>query len=118
MGGESISFQMTKVIESRRPGLDSVEGSVCEWEFTSAYNDLQLIYFLSSIGDTAKQSAHARPSQTIFDVKRLLGRCYDSELYEDIRHWPFKVVNNYGRPAVEVLVQGREKIFVRLDIGG
>ncbi|KAG8765810.1 ATPase with role in protein import into the ER [Ceratobasidium sp. 428] len=69
------------------------------------------------IGDTAKQAFHSIPSQTIFAAKRLLGRDYDDDqLHEDIRHWPFKVVNRNGRPAVEVIFRGSPKIFTPQEI--
>ncbi|KAG8773330.1 ATPase with role in protein import into the ER [Ceratobasidium sp. 428] len=65
------------------------------------------------IGDTAKQAFHKIPSQTIFDAKRLIGRRYDDvSLQEDIRHWPFKVVNNNGLPGVEIAFHGSPKIFI------
>ncbi|KAG8723646.1 ATPase with role in protein import into the ER [Ceratobasidium sp. 395] len=57
------------------------------------------------------------PSQTIFDAKRLLGRRFkDVQLQEDIRHWPFKVINNNGRPAVEVFIHGFPKVFTPQEI--
>ncbi|KAG8696991.1 ATPase with role in protein import into the ER [Ceratobasidium sp. 394] len=69
------------------------------------------------IGDTAKQAFHTIPSQTVFDAKRLLGRHYDDiQLREDIRHWPFKVVNRHGRPAVEVMFQGSMRVFIPQEI--
>ncbi|KAG8786172.1 ATPase with role in protein import into the ER [Ceratobasidium sp. 428] len=69
------------------------------------------------IGDTAKQAFHTNPSQTVFDAKRLIGRRYDDgQLQEDIRHWPFRVVSNRGRPAVEVFFQGSLKIFTPQEI--
>ncbi|KAG9098839.1 ATPase with role in protein import into the ER [Ceratobasidium sp. UAMH 11750] len=69
------------------------------------------------IGDTAKQAFHKLPSQTIFDAKRLIGRRFDDiQLREDIRHWPFKVVNNHGQPGVEVLVRGSPKVFTPQEI--
>ncbi|QRV99712.1 heat shock protein HSP70 family protein [Ceratobasidium sp. AG-Ba] len=64
------------------------------------------------IGEPAKQAFHTIPSQTIFDVKRLIGCRFDElSLSEDVRHWPFKVVDNNGQPAVEVVYQGETKIF-------
>ncbi|KAG9085988.1 ATPase with role in protein import into the ER, partial [Ceratobasidium sp. 370] len=69
------------------------------------------------IGDTAKQAFHANPSQTVFDAKRLIGRRFDDvQLHEDIRHWPFKVVDNNGRPAVEVVFQGLKRVFTPQEI--
>ncbi|KAG9076942.1 ATPase with role in protein import into the ER [Ceratobasidium sp. UAMH 11750] len=69
------------------------------------------------IGDTAKHAFHTIPSQTIFDAKRLLGHRYNEpSLQEDIRRWPFKVVNNNGYPAVEVFFQGEAKVFTPQEI--
>ncbi|KAG8717681.1 ATPase with role in protein import into the ER [Ceratobasidium sp. 395] len=69
------------------------------------------------IGDTAKQAFHKIPSQTIFDAKRLIGRRYDdTSLQEDIRHWPFKVVNNGGLPGVEIVFHGSTKILTPQEI--
>ncbi|KAG8723177.1 ATPase with role in protein import into the ER [Ceratobasidium sp. 395] len=69
------------------------------------------------IGDAAKQAFHKMPSQTIFDAKRLIGRRYDDvSLQEDIRHWPFKVVNNNGLPGVEIAFHGLPKIFTPQEI--
>ncbi|QRV96142.1 heat shock protein HSP70 family protein [Ceratobasidium sp. AG-Ba] len=69
------------------------------------------------IGEPAKQAFHTMPSQTIFDAKRLIGRRYSEvSLSEDVRHWPFKVVDNNGRPAVEVVYQGETKIFTPQEI--
>ncbi|KAG8791223.1 ATPase with role in protein import into the ER [Ceratobasidium sp. 428] len=69
------------------------------------------------IGDPAKHVFHTIPSQIIFDAKRLIGRDFeDPQLQEDIRHWPFKVINHHGRPAVEVLVRGWPKIFTPQEI--
>ncbi|KAG8787299.1 ATPase with role in protein import into the ER [Ceratobasidium sp. 428] len=69
------------------------------------------------IGDSAKQAFHSMPSQTVFDAKPLLGRRFDdASLLEDMRRWPFKVVDNRGRPAVEVQFQGVAKIFTPQEI--
>ncbi|KAG8711540.1 ATPase with role in protein import into the ER, partial [Ceratobasidium sp. 395] len=69
------------------------------------------------IGESAKQASHAIPAQTIFDAKRLIGRRFeDPLLQEDIKYWPFKVIDNHGRPAVEVLLRGSPKVFTPQEI--
>ncbi|QRW03405.1 heat shock protein HSP70 family protein [Ceratobasidium sp. AG-Ba] len=69
------------------------------------------------IGETAKHAFHSNPSQTVFDAKRLLGRQFNEHsLQKDIRHWPFKVIDNYGRAAVEVIFQGETKVFTPQEI--
>ena len=64
------------------------------------------------IGDAAKDQAARNPSNTIFDAKRLIGRKFEDETVQaDMKHWPFKVVNNAGKPAIEVEFKGERKIF-------
>lgn len=44
------------------------------------------------IGDAAKNQLTTNPENTVFDVKRLIGREYkDSTVQQDIKHWPFNV---------------------------
>merc|ERR1711963_1328260 len=46
------------------------------------------------IGDAAKNQVAMNPTNTVFDAKRLIGRKYDdSTVQKDLKHWPFKVVN-------------------------
>ena len=44
------------------------------------------------IGDAAKNQLTANPENTIFDVKRMIGRTWDDEaVQKDIKFYPFKV---------------------------
>lgn len=44
------------------------------------------------IGDAAKNQLTTNPENTVFDVKRLIGREFnDRTVQQDIKHWPFKV---------------------------
>ncbi|KAK4209795.1 putative glucose-regulated protein 78 of hsp70 family [Rhypophila decipiens] len=69
------------------------------------------------VGDAAKNQAAANPENTIFDIKRLVGRKFsESDVQKDIKHFPFKVVSKDGKPVVKVQVQGSEKTFTPEEI--
>ncbi len=43
------------------------------------------------------------PVNTVFDAKRLIGRRFDdSAVQSDMKHWPFKVINDSGKPKISV----------------
>jgi L1 cell adhesion molecule like protein len=64
------------------------------------------------IGDGAKDQAARNPANTIFDAKRLIGRKFEDEsVKEDMKHWPFKVVNSGGKPTIEVEYKAETKRF-------
>ena len=61
------------------------------------------------VGDAAKRQAVTNPQNTIFSVKRFMGRKFD-EIGEEIRRIPYKVVKaSNGDAAVEVDVEGETK---------
>lgn len=69
------------------------------------------------VGDAAKNQAPANPQNTIFDIKRLIGRRFDeAEVQADIKHFPFKVLHRDGKPYVEVEVGGEAKAFTPEEI--
>ncbi|XP_057661260.1 heat shock protein 68-like [Diorhabda carinulata] len=69
------------------------------------------------LGDAAKGQVALNPSNTVFDAKRLIGRKYDDpKIQQDIKHWPFKVVNDGGKPKIEVEFKGQRKIFAPEEI--
>ncbi|XDA87498.1 hypothetical protein R6Z07M_017176 [Ovis aries] len=52
------------------------------------------------------------PTNTVFDAKRLIGRRFDDAVVQsDMKHWPFMVVNDAGRPKVQVEYKGETKSF-------
>ncbi|XP_071504546.1 heat shock 70 kDa protein IV-like [Diadema antillarum] len=64
------------------------------------------------IGDAAKNQVAMNPKNTIFDVKRLIGRRFtDESVQADMKHWPFKVINQEGKPKLEVEYKGEKKIL-------
>lgn len=69
------------------------------------------------IGDAAKNLAAANPKNTVFDAKRLIGRRFtDSTVQSDMSHWPFKVVDDSGKPKIEVEYKGETKQFLPEEI--
>ena len=57
------------------------------------------------IGDSAKSQLTTNPENTIFNVKRMIGRDWDDEAVQsDIEHYPFKVVNKNKSPQIQVNV--------------
>lgn len=69
------------------------------------------------IGDAAKNQAAINPRNTVFDAKRLIGRKFDDpEVVNDAKHYPFKVVDKDGKPAVQVEFKGETKVFTPEEI--
>ncbi|CAH2094154.1 unnamed protein product [Euphydryas editha] len=69
------------------------------------------------IGDAAKNQVALNPSNTIFDAKRLIGRKFDDpKIQQDLKHWPFKVINDGGKPKIEVMYKGKTKRFAPEEI--
>ncbi|EDO16215.1 hypothetical protein Kpol_1054p33 [Vanderwaltozyma polyspora DSM 70294] len=69
------------------------------------------------IGDAAKNQAALNPKNTVFDAKRLIGRRFDEEaVQEDMKTWPFKVIDAQGAPMIEVEYLGETKTFSPQEI--
>lgn len=52
------------------------------------------------------------PNNTVFDAKRLIGRKFDEpSVQSDMKHWPFTVINEGGKPKVKVEYKGEMKTF-------
>lgn len=69
------------------------------------------------IGDAAKNQLTTNPENTVFDVKRLIGRRFDeSSVQQDIKFYPFKVTNKNNRPNIEVQVGSESKTFTPEEI--
>jgi len=69
------------------------------------------------IGDAAKNQVAMNPSNTVFDAKRLIGRNFnDSTVQKDMKHWPFKVVNDGGKPKIGVEYKYEGKTFTPEEI--
>ncbi|KAJ8902837.1 hypothetical protein NDN08_006157 [Rhodosorus marinus] len=64
------------------------------------------------IGDSAKNQLAMNPTNTVFDVKRLIGRQFsESTVQKDMKLLPYKIVENNTKPYVSVNVKGEDKTF-------
>jgi len=69
------------------------------------------------IGDAAKNQLTTNPENTVFDVKRLIGRRFDEpSVQQDIKYYPFKVTNKNNRPNIQVDVGSEVKTFTPEEI--
>lgn len=64
------------------------------------------------IGEAAKNQVALNPTNTVYDVIRLIGRLFDDTvIQQNLNHWPFKVVNEKNKPKIEVQYKGESKQF-------
>ena len=64
------------------------------------------------IGDAAKNQVAMNPNNTVFDAKRLIGRKFDDPTVQaDMKHWPFHVINDGGKPKIQVEFKNETKVF-------
>ncbi|KAJ1701361.1 hypothetical protein LUZ63_001140 [Rhynchospora breviuscula] len=70
------------------------------------------------LGDAAKNQTDMNPTNTVFAVKRLIGRRFsDSSVQNDVKYWPFKVVAGPSdRPRIVVNYRGNQKEFYAEEI--
>lgn len=69
------------------------------------------------VGDAAKNQATYNPENTIFDVKRLIGRKYsDSSVQADKKLVPYKIVSDKDKPMVQVDIDGKTSNFAPEEI--
>src|SRR6184192_4625829 len=63
------------------------------------------------VGDAAKRQAITNPRNTVYSIKRFIGRKFE-EVQEEIKRVPYKVVKaSNGDAAVEVETEGKTKQF-------
>jgi len=69
------------------------------------------------IGDAAKNQVAMNPTNTVFDAKRLIGRKFEDPIVQaDMKHWPFDVISDGGKPKLEVEFKGEKKNFFPEEI--
>ncbi|KAL6209907.1 hypothetical protein ACLB2K_020846 [Fragaria x ananassa] len=69
------------------------------------------------IGDAAKNQVNSNPINTVFDVKRLIGRRFsDACVKSDVKLWPFKVRGVGDKPTIVINYKNEEKQFAAEEI--
>jgi len=69
------------------------------------------------VGEAAKNQATINPTQTLFDVKRLIGRRFtDSSVQKDLKLLPFAIVNSAGKPMISVKIKGEDKTMAPEEV--
>ncbi|KAI9155834.1 Heat shock 70 kDa protein 1A [Blastocladiella emersonii ATCC 22665] len=73
------------------------------------------------IGQPALNQAAMNTKNTVYDIKRLIGRNYgDPVVQNDARRWPFEVVSKdgtlTGKPVVRVTIDGKQKLLTAEEI--
>lgn len=69
------------------------------------------------IGDAAKNQVAMNPQNTVFDAKRLIGRKFDDpKIQDDMKHWPFTVLSENGKPKIVAQFKGERKRFAPEEI--
>jgi len=64
------------------------------------------------VGDSAKNQAAMNPENTVFDVKRLIGRKYtDTTVQHDKKLLPYDIVDKGGKPYVQVQFKKEKKTY-------
>lgn len=57
------------------------------------------------------------PANTVYDAKRLIGRKFDDPVVQqDIKHWPFEVIDDKGKPKIRVKYKNENKTFYAEEI--
>lgn len=69
------------------------------------------------VGDAAKNQATINPENTVFDVKRLIGRKYsDKSVQADKKLVPYAIVSDKDKPAISVEVNGKKSTFAPEEV--
>lgn len=69
------------------------------------------------IGEPARAQSASNPENTIFEVKRLMGRNFnDKEVQETIKRVPYKIINKSGKPVIQVQFKNETKYFTPEEI--
>nr|XP_043625182.1 heat shock cognate 70 kDa protein [Erigeron canadensis] len=73
-----------------------------------AVNDTEIV-----VGEGAKLQIIRKATNTIFDVKRMIGKRFqDPQLQKDLEAWPFKIIEGpRAKPNVVVEFEGKKKTF-------
>src|SRR4026208_2195418 len=68
------------------------------------------------VGDAAKRQGVTNARNTVYSIKRFMGRKFE-EVQEELKRVPYKVVKaSNGDAAVEVEIDGKPKVFTPPEI--
>lgn len=71
------------------------------------------------IGDVAKNQVASNPNNTIFDIKRFIGRSWEDPVVQKyVKHhrYPFKIIEKNNKPYVQVSIAKKERVFAPEEI--
>ena len=69
------------------------------------------------VGEAAKNQVGNNPTNTLYDVKRIIGRAFDdSDAQKDIKSFPFKVIEKGGKPVISINYQGKSKTLTPEEV--
>ncbi|XP_065213345.1 heat shock 70 kDa protein II-like [Planococcus citri] len=69
------------------------------------------------VGEPAKKQAPRNLLNTVFDVKRLMGRKFDDDTVQaDMKHWPFQLINDHNNPKINVEFKGISQTYFPEEI--
>jgi heat shock protein 5 len=69
------------------------------------------------VGDAAKNQATINPENTVFDVKRLIGRKFsDKSVQADKKLVPYDIVSDKDKPMIEVTVAGKKSKYAPEEV--
>ncbi|BFZ20146.1 hypothetical protein BsWGS_23185 [Bradybaena similaris] len=69
------------------------------------------------IGDAAKNQITSNPENTVFDVKRLIGRKWgETTVQQDIPFYPFRVFGKANKPHIQIKTSEGRKVFTPEEI--
>lgn len=65
------------------------------------------------VGEAANNQASSNPINTIYDVKRLIGRKFaDESVQSDLKYFPFSIKSKGGKPVVSVTAGGKTSTYI------
>eukprot|EP00928_Gymnodinium_smaydae_P073173 TRINITY_DN56418_c0_g1_i1.p1 TRINITY_DN56418_c0_g1~~TRINITY_DN56418_c0_g1_i1.p1 ORF type:complete len:710 (+),score=227.97 TRINITY_DN56418_c0_g1_i1:38-2131(+) len=69
------------------------------------------------LGEAAKNEAASQPTQTVFDVKRLIGRrLADKTVQEDVKTLPYTVLEDDEKLKISVVIGGEKKLLTPEEV--
>jgi len=69
------------------------------------------------VGDAAKNQATINPENTVFDVKRLIGRKFsDKSVQSDRKLVPFEIISDKDKPMIEITIQGKKSSYAPEEV--